>query len=213
MEGSLRRIGVGWRITARVVRPEDEVQIWSESFDRNPTELVSLAPEIATRLSTALVGQLGQETRAAVAERPTTNSEAYEAYLRANFAVAERTREKLERALVDYRRALALDPSFNAARARIGFVLSLLADFGWFPAGETPRGVIARGLAVVDSAIRQDSAWADSWLARCSLLWEDFAFGGRPAAPGTIRLRAGRDDRTAERGDPEPAGLRLAGCR
>jgi Tfp pilus assembly protein PilF len=154
------------------------VAVWSESFDRNPKELVNLAPDIATRLGTALVGQLGQETRAAVAERPTTNPEAYEAYLRGNFAVAQRTREMLQRAVTEYRRALDLDPSFTAARARTGFVLSLLADFGWSPAGETAHGTIARGLAVVDSALRDDSTLADSWLARCSLLWEDFGIGG-----------------------------------
>jgi tetratricopeptide (TPR) repeat protein len=178
VEGSIRRLGTTWRITARVVRPEDETQVWSESFDRDPKQLVSLAPEIATKLSTALVGQLGQGTRAAVAERPTTNSEAYEAYLRGNFLVAERTRDKLQQALTEYRRALDLDPSFAAARARIGFVLSLMADFGWIPAGETTSGIIARGLAMVDTALQQDSSRADSWFARCSLLWEEFGLAG-----------------------------------
>ena len=184
VEGSLRRLGETWRITARAVRPGDEVAVWSESFDRNPKELVNLAPDIATRLGTALVGQLGQETRAAVGERPTTNSEAYEAYLRGNFAVAQRTREMLQRALAEYHRALDLDPSFNAARARTGFVLSLLADFGWYPAGETAHSTIVRGLATVDSALRQDSTMADSWLARCSLLWEDFIIGGNQLNQG-----------------------------
>jgi serine/threonine-protein kinase len=184
VEGSLRRLGETWRITARAVRPGDEVAVWSESFDRNPKELVNLAPDIATKLGTALVGQLGQETRAAVAERPTTNPEAYEAYLRGNFAVAQRTREMLQRAVTEYRRALDLDPSFTAARARTGFVLSLLADFGWYPAGETAHGTIVRGLAVVDSALRDDSTLADSWLARCSLLWEDFGIGGNQLNQG-----------------------------
>jgi eukaryotic-like serine/threonine-protein kinase len=178
VEGSLRRLGETWRITARAVRPADEVAVWSESFDRNPKELINLAPDIATKLGTALVGQLGQETRAAVAERPTTNPEAYEAYLRGNFAVAQRTRDMLERALAEYRRALDLDPSLTAARARTGFALSLQADFGWYPAGETAHGTIVRGLATVDSALRADSTLADSWLARCSLLWEDFGVGG-----------------------------------
>jgi hypothetical protein len=154
------------------------VAVWSESFDRNPKELINLAPDIATKLGTALVGQLGQETRAAVAERPTTNPEAYEAYLRGNFAVAQRTREMLQRALTEYQQALDLDHSFTAARARTGFVLSLLADFGWYSSGETAHSTIARGLAVVDSALRDDSTLADSWLARCSLLWEDFVIGG-----------------------------------
>ena len=178
VEGSLRRLGEMWRVTARAVRPGDEVTVWSESFDRNPAELVNLAPDIATQLGTALVGNLGQETRAAVAERPTTNPEAYEAYLRGNFAVAQRTREMAEQALADYRRALDLDPSLTAARARIGFVLSLQADYGWYSAGETGHNTIVRGLATVDSALRQDSTLADSWLARCSLLWEDFYLGG-----------------------------------
>jgi TolB-like protein/tRNA A-37 threonylcarbamoyl transferase component Bud32 len=178
VEGSLRRLGELWRVTARAVRPADEVTVWSESFDRNPKELVNLAPDIAVKLGTALFGNLGQGTRAAVAERPTTNPEAYEAYLRGNFAVAQRSREMLQRALAEYRRALDLDPSFAAARARTGFVLSLLVDFGWLSADETGHSTVMRGLATVDSALRQDSTLADSWLARCSLLWEDFGLGG-----------------------------------
>jgi len=178
VEGSLRRAGTGWRVTARLVRPADEVQVWSESFDRPEKELLNLAPDIATRLSMSLVGQLGADTRAAMAERPTTNADAYEAYLRGNFDAAQRTRDKLQMALTEYQHALALDPSLNAARARLGFVLSLKADFRWFLPGETFHATIARGLAAVDSALASDSSLADGWFARCSLLWEDYGYGG-----------------------------------
>jgi hypothetical protein len=175
VEGSLRRLGETWRITARAVRPGDQVQVWSESFDRNPKELINLAPDIATKLGTALVGQLGKEARAAVAERPTTNPEAYEAYLRGNFAAAQRSPEMLERAITEYRRALQLDPAFAAARARIGAALGLQANIGSYSPGESARRTIARGIAVVDSALHQDSTLADAWLARCTLLYADFA--------------------------------------
>jgi tetratricopeptide (TPR) repeat protein len=81
-------------------------------------------------------------------------------------------------ALTEYQHALALDPSLNAARARLGFVLSLKADFRWFLPGETFHATIARGLAAVDSALASDSSLADGWFARCSLLWEDYGYGG-----------------------------------
>jgi Tfp pilus assembly protein PilF len=125
--------------------------------------VLDLPSEIARGVTAVLLGT--QSTTSTLARRSTTSPEAYDAYLRGNFYYSQRSEPALRLALANYQRALLLDSSFSASRARIAMCLAQMADYGWLPAGKTSEEVLEMGLAVADTAIRRDSASADAWVA------------------------------------------------
>jgi adenylate cyclase len=163
VDGSIRPLGEKLRVSVRLVTPEGEESSWAQTYDRAPTEMLDLPSDIARGIAAKLVGTDG--TIAAQLRRSTTNPEAYDAYLKGNFHFTQRSEAALRLALASYQRALLLDSSFSAPRARIAMCYAQMLDYGWLPAGMTRSEVVALGQAVADTAVRRDSTSADAWVA------------------------------------------------
>ena len=115
MLGSVRRQGEQARISIRLSRTTDQATIWTESFDRNVGDALSLQSEIAQRIGNELQVQvLGRNS-----PRP-ARAEVVEAYLRGRFEMSRHTAPDAAR--VYFERATALDASYAPAYAG-------LADF------------------------------------------------------------------------------------
>jgi TolB-like protein len=54
LEGSVRQNGQQLRITAQLVRASDGVQLWSQTYDRNLTDIFKVQDDIADEVSRAL---------------------------------------------------------------------------------------------------------------------------------------------------------------
>ena len=70
------------RITPQLIRVADDTQLWSESFDREIDDIFQIQADIATSVVTQLGVKLGAGERRSLAERPTENPLAYQAFLR-----------------------------------------------------------------------------------------------------------------------------------
>jgi TolB-like protein/Tfp pilus assembly protein PilF len=170
VEGSVRRAGPRVRVSTRLVRAGDGTQIWADEFDRATSDILNLEDELARRVAIGIAGRLAPSDRAALAAAPTRNPDAYVHFLRGNFYLAQRSRTALTRAVEEYAAAARLEPGFTQALGRIGYVYGLFVSYGHAYQGLAADSLLARGLAVSDRAIRQDSASSDAWLARGSLL-------------------------------------------
>jgi len=102
---------------------------WQESFDEVLEDVFRVQTEIATRVAGALKVTLDEREQQRLADRPTTNLAAYDAYLRgetiSSTDIAQDT-PALRRATVFYEQAVALDPQFSLAWARLAYARSLL---------------------------------------------------------------------------------------
>jgi tetratricopeptide (TPR) repeat protein len=155
-----------------LVEPTTETQVWAATYDRASRELVRVPVDIARDLAVWLAGTLEPTEQAALERRPTQNPEAYEAYLRGNAKFYLRLPEANLTGIADFRRALALDPRFEAARARIAMMQAQQHDYEWYPAGTDPAALLAEALARADSTIERDPALAEGWTARCYALYQ-----------------------------------------
>src|SRR6476620_9758802 len=129
VDGSVRKAGDTVRIAARLTRTDTGEQLWSENFTRDLKDVFA----VQTELAQTIVGQLGgQLTNAATnpaakaaiqaevraAERGgTKNVEAHEHYLQGRFYSNRGSEKGAGEALVEYQRAVELDPSFALAWA------------------------------------------------------------------------------------------------
>ena len=115
VESSIRSEGAQLRVTAKLIRVRDQVQVWSQSYDRQPASMLGLQRELSMAIAEQIQLRLTTDRLDAVAQRQTRNAEAFDLYLRGlNFA-NQRTPPTTERAIDYFQRATALDPTYALA--------------------------------------------------------------------------------------------------
>jgi TolB-like protein/Flp pilus assembly protein TadD len=119
VEGSLRAESGRLRITARLVRVWDQIQVWSASFDSEPRSMLEFQRELAGVIAQQVRLQLAPKRLAALANRQTQNAQAYDLYLRGRHFWHGLTPATTRDALEHYRRATTLDPGYALAWAGI----------------------------------------------------------------------------------------------
>jgi TolB-like protein/Tfp pilus assembly protein PilF len=177
VEGSVRRAGERIRVSVRLVSAADGLRRWDRSYDRASTDLLQLQDEIALDVARAVAGQLVSSSPAShggSAPRP----EAHDRLLRGNYYLAQRSPRGLARAIEAYTEATRLDSTFALAFAKLAQAYNLLLDWGWSYEGLPPDSLMARGEDAAERAVMLDSALADAWMVRGSLL--------RLSHPGTF---------------------------
>jgi TolB-like protein/Flp pilus assembly protein TadD len=129
VEGSVRRVDNRLRVTAQLIDVATDRHLWSQTFDREVTDIFAIQDEIARSIAYALKVRLGH---AADKKAGTENVEAYELYLLGLYHWNQRSEEGLRKALEIFRRATERDPSFARAFAGISMTYVLLPGYAAF---------------------------------------------------------------------------------
>ena len=124
LEGSVRREGDRVVVNVQLIDARNDRHIWANRYDRPLTDSLGLQGELANEIADALRATLTADEKARVATKPTQNADAYVFYLRANQISRNpdtllqdyKTAEQL------YAQAIALDPGFALAHARLASV-------------------------------------------------------------------------------------------
>ena len=134
------------RVTPRLIRVSDDSNIWTEQYNANltPGEIFAVQGEIAEQVARALDVALMAGERAVLQQAPTTDREAYNAYLLGRFHWNRRTAEGLQRAIVFFDDAIRRDSSFAAAwagqaDALVNFPFYNVAAMSWREAFERAK--------------------------------------------------------------------------
>lgn len=139
LEGSVRKAGQRVRITAQLINVADGYHLWSETYDRELVDIFAVQDEISAAIVDALKVHLTEGER--VAPRRQVDVQAYNLVLQARHNVRKRTKEDLELAVSEYRRALELDEAYAEAWAGLAIATSLLREdqYGDIPGDESYR--------------------------------------------------------------------------
>jgi len=170
VSGTVQQGGGRLRVTVELTRAASGTRVWGQSYERPATDLMGVEAEIAQAIAEGVGGRLAPSERRSLTVRPSRNPEAYDHYLRGNYFLARRTPSDARFAIDQYQKAVALDSSFTAALARIGYSYGLFLDWGWTYPGLTWDSVLARAFLVADRALALDSNAADVWMTRGYLL-------------------------------------------
>jgi TolB-like protein/Tfp pilus assembly protein PilF len=160
LEGSVRKSGTTVRITAQLVQVEDGFHLWSDTYDRELTDVFAIQDEIATEILKQLKARLLDEEQPAIVSQR-TNPEAYDRYLLAKQRLYERTRPTIESAVELLDRAIAIDPDYAPAYAQRGIATLLLSDRSYGTIPEAEAQVQAKRF--IDAALEKDPQLAEAW--------------------------------------------------
>jgi TolB-like protein/tetratricopeptide (TPR) repeat protein len=134
LEGSVRRSGQTVRITTQLVNGVTGFHLWSETYDRDLSDVLKLQTEIANAVAGALKVTLLGDVVAKIELGGTRNPAAFDAYLHGQKAHSTAHDDKgFQTAIAAYTEAIELDPNFALAFAQRSYALSAYADWASGP--------------------------------------------------------------------------------
>ena len=128
LEGSVRKSGSTLRITAQLIRAADSSHLWSQTYDRELTDVFKVQDEIAAAVVAALKVKLLPNQQVTDAHR-TSNTEAYEQYLLGKKFFDESRDSSYPLAVAAFQRAIALDPQYSQAWVGLGDAQNAITEF------------------------------------------------------------------------------------
>jgi adenylate cyclase len=154
LEGSVQRAGEQVRITAQLIDATTGGHLWSQRYDRPLTDLFTLQDEIVQKIVTTLQLQLTLQAQGWIVRKHTDNLEAYDALLRGVEYFWRNTKEAVARARQLFEKAVALDPQYAEAYARLGWTYWLEWGLRWSADPQT----LERALVLAQQALALDDS-------------------------------------------------------
>ena len=125
-------------------------QIWGEQYNRKMTDLVSLQSEIARDVTSKLKTKLSGADQHKLAKTYTTDSEAYQLYLKGKFFWNKRTGAALKQAAEFYNQSIEKDPTYALAYSGLAETYVLFSSYDVAPASDSMPAAKAAALRALE---------------------------------------------------------------
>lgn len=179
VESSIRAEGARLRITSKLIRVRDQVQVWAASYDSEPSRMLAFQRELSAVIAEQVRLRLSPERLTALARRQTRDTGAYDLYLRGRHLWNHFTPPTTRRAIECFEQATALDPDYALAWSGLADAYSAAPMNGDAP----PLQVWPRAREATAQAIRAEPDLAE---AQASLgaerFWLEWDWPGAEAA-------------------------------
>jgi len=125
LEGSVRKSGNRIRITAQLIKVDDGYHMWSETYDREMSDIFVIQDEISAAILTQLKAQLLGDQQLLTIQ---TDPRAYDLYLLAKQRIYERTEANLKMAVKLLEETISIDANYAPFYAQLGIANLFLAE-------------------------------------------------------------------------------------
>jgi TolB-like protein len=149
LEGSMRRDGERVRITAQLIRVQDQIHLWAENYDRRLPGILDIHGEIGAAIADQVKLKLMAEERRQLTRNAPKDAEAHDQYLRGRYHYARFNLLDAQKAVAYFQRARERDPSFGLAHSALAdalLVFALSGDVATNEVSSTARSAIAQAL-------------------------------------------------------------------
>ncbi|MDP9008721.1 MAG: winged helix-turn-helix domain-containing protein [Pseudomonadota bacterium] len=165
LEGSMRRSGDHMRITVQLIDARSGYHLWSEDFDQPVADAIKMQEDISRSVAKTLQVRLNSDSERQLAERHTSDPQAYQLYLLGRYYQQQLTPKSTERAIDLFRQVLVADPKFAPAYIQLANALLTQRQFRDLPIAE----VAAEVEPLINAALRIDDRLSGAYAARGSL--------------------------------------------
>jgi eukaryotic-like serine/threonine-protein kinase len=181
-----RELRVRALITGRVVLRGDNLSIaieladvrnnkhlWGEQYEKKVSDLLAVQKEIAKEVSTILRSKLTGEETNRVTNLYTSNSEAYQNYLKGLYHLNKRNFEGFNKAIEYFNQAIAQDSSYAQAYSGLADCYILLTEYELIP-GE---GAYPKATAAAKRALEINETLPETHASLASIAQDQFDYG------------------------------------
>jgi TolB-like protein/Flp pilus assembly protein TadD len=131
LEGGVRKAGNKLRITAQLINVADASHLWSDTYDREITDIFAIQEGIALAVAQKLKFILLSEEKAKLTKRSTENLEAYNLYLLGKYFEYKLGEENFKKAVGYFEQAIAKDPRYALAYVDLAHCYRMLCQEGY----------------------------------------------------------------------------------
>ncbi len=123
LEGSVQKAGEKVRVNVQLIDAGADTHLWAKTYDRDVKDVFAVESEVAQEIADSLQAKLSPAEANALAAVPTKDTAAYDLFLKGEFenrlANNSLKVESFDQAAAWYRQAIARDPNFALAYARL----------------------------------------------------------------------------------------------
>ncbi len=158
VEGSVTREGSRIRVHAQLIRGVNDEQFWSETYDREMTDVLSLESDVAQSVAQKVEVTVSGQEHSRLATTRYVTPEVYECYLKGNLET-QNSRADLDRSRAFFEEAIRKDPTF--APAYVGLA-NTYTNLGTIFMGARPADMRSKVLSAATKALELDPNLAEA---------------------------------------------------
>ena len=162
LNGRVIQRGEQLTLSLELIDVQNDKVLWTESYGRKRSDLVTLQSEIAKDVSTKLILKLSGAEEAKVTKTSTTDPEAYQLYLKGRYYWNKRTLENIRKSIDQFKAAVDKDPNYALAYVGLADSYVVLPFYG-IPSGEVlpqAQNYARRALEIDDSLSEAQTSMA-----------------------------------------------------
>jgi len=158
LEGSVRKADNRVRITVQLIDAKSDKHLWSQSYERDLTNVFAIQLDIAQQVADALKVELLSKVKQSMEREKEVDPAAYSLYLRGRFYWNERTEPGVRKALGYFEDAIKIEPGFAPAYSGVADCYLILADYLWMP----PQQAASKAKEYAMKALELDDSLAEA---------------------------------------------------
>ena len=162
LEGTLQQTDNRLVVNIRLWDLRDGAQLWQGSFDSTEADFFNLQDAVATGVTRGLVSELLEKDRELLTRRYTDNPEAFRAYVRGRAILDAKNPDNFEKAIDEFQKAVALDPTFALAYAGLA---DASTRRGFNTSGASAEEFYATSKALAQKALSLDPETPEAYTA------------------------------------------------
>ena len=171
VEGSVMKEGDRIRVTAQLIRGPTDEHFWSETYDREMRDALTLESELAQSIAEKVEVTVTGEERQRLSSAHPVAPEVYESYLKGRFVLGEGKRAEVEQSIPYFEDALNRDATF--APAYLGLA-EAYTSLGMVVSGVAPEVTRPKVTSFARKALALDPNLVEAHVVLANVLQEEW---------------------------------------
>jgi TolB-like protein/Tfp pilus assembly protein PilF/class 3 adenylate cyclase len=166
LEGSVQKAADQVRVNVQLINALNDAHLWGDIYDRKLTDIFAVESDIAKTIADTLQAKLTGAEKQLITAQPTSDTTAYELYLKGRSLWGKRSGDNIPKAIGFYEQAIARDPNYAPAYAGLAEAYGILS----FYTTTAPQESRPKAKAAALKALQLDEKLAEAHTALGFLL-------------------------------------------
>jgi len=174
LEGSVQKSGDAVRVNVQLINALNDAHLWGDVYERKLTDIFAVESDIAKTIAGTLQAKLTGAEKQLISSQPTSDTTAYELYLKGRLLWSKRGGENLRQAIAFYEEAIARDPKYALAYSGLAEAYVILPVY----TAVASREAFSKAKAAALKALQLDDKLAEAHTALADVLFDDLDMAG-----------------------------------